>query len=68
MAAAARRRGAAELITDPHPTETKVHLLIPKDLLRQLDHLAIDSGLYRSELVVRLLREAVAVRSKEGEE
>ena len=56
------------MLNDPHPTATRVILSIPKDLLRQLDHLAIDSGLHRSELTVRLLREAVALKAKDGEE
>lgn len=56
------------MLTDHHPTATRVTMTLPKDLLRQLDHLAIDSGLHRSELTVRLLREAVALKAREGEE
>lgn len=56
------------MLTDTHPTETRVILNIPKDLLRDLGHLALNLDCHRNEVVVRLLREALAHRAREGEE
>ena len=36
-----------------------VQVRLPKDLVKQIDHLCIDWDLYRAELVEQLLREGI---------
>lgn len=56
------------MLTDTHPTATRITLTLPKELLKQVDKLAIDSEVHRSEMAIRLLRRGLALQAREGEE
>lgn len=51
-------------------TEEKVlvQVRLPKSLVRQVDHLAVDHDLYRVHMVEQLLREALRQRQAASEE
>jgi len=43
----------------PFEETRKVTLILPIALVRQLDHFCVDTGLTRSEVVTRLLRDGM---------
>ena len=43
-----------------------VQVMLPRPLVKEVDHLAVEEDVYRVTIVERLLREALAVRKVQG--
>ncbi len=43
-----------------------VHIRLPKDIVKQIDHLAVDEDLYRQGTIEKLLAVALGVVSEHG--